>query len=174
MSKDSYEAEVRLAAFEISPKESEIQTNCESAKIYCELLKINENTGWRLPTSNELTQIRALGTTHNWHYWSDIPNAFKPNFNAYVRAVRSINSIKLPNNNENTRWRLPISNELTRIRKSENDYEKRTYWDGTNRMSEDDVKWNGKWGQYFTNGTQYYFKFYHSNYVTDIRVMHLI
>ncbi len=43
--------------FEIAPKETEIQTNWEEAKLYCFALNTNNKTGWRLPTLEELIII---------------------------------------------------------------------------------------------------------------------
>lgn len=57
--------------FEIAPKSSEIQANWDDAKLYCFSLNIDGNTGWRLPTIEELEEIHQSENDFkkDW-YWS--------------------------------------------------------------------------------------------------------
>jgi hypothetical protein len=57
--------------FEIAPKSTEIQTNWDDARLYCFALNIDGNTGWRLPTKDELDEICQSENDFelDW-YWS--------------------------------------------------------------------------------------------------------
>ena len=93
---------------EIAPKETEIQANWYDASQYCFSLNINEKTGWRLPTTDELTQIyESENEFEEDYYWSSTEyndvNAWSNHMSigiqsyygksygdGYVRAVRTI------------------------------------------------------------------------------------
>jgi hypothetical protein len=94
--------------FEVAPKETEIQANWDDAKMYCLFLEVSGETGWRLPTKEELNQIyMTINDFEQWSYWSatecdrnhiwvqyfsdgyqyDGPRNYE---NYYVRAVRDV------------------------------------------------------------------------------------
>ena len=57
--------------FEIAPKSTEIEANWYDAKLYCFSLNIDGKTGWRLPTLDELNNIRRSRNDFElWYYWS--------------------------------------------------------------------------------------------------------
>jgi hypothetical protein len=94
--------------FEVAPKETEIQANWNDARLYCLFLEVSGETGWRLPTKEELNQIYfSINDFEQWIYWSatgwdsnhtwvqyfsgvhqyDVPNDYD---GCYVRAIRDI------------------------------------------------------------------------------------
>ena len=94
--------------FEIAPKETEIKSNWDDAKLYCFTLNIDGKVGWRLPTIDELREIyNSENDFEKYWYWSSTDGynngAFVQGFYAggkgngnkkhdisYVRAVRDI------------------------------------------------------------------------------------
>jgi hypothetical protein len=92
---------------EISPKEYERELNWDDAMMYCQLLVIDDNTDWRLPTITELNEIyNSENDFVGSFYWSSTEyggtNAWgqdmssggqyysSKNLSYYVRAVRSL------------------------------------------------------------------------------------
>ena len=94
--------------FEIAPKETEIKSNWDDARLYCFFLNIDGKIGWQLPTKEELNEIYKLENDFEkkW-YWSstveDGAGAWFQNFydgsqytttkyygSSYVRAVRDL------------------------------------------------------------------------------------
>lgn len=67
--------------FEIAPKETEVVTNWNAAKLYCFALTVNNKTGWRLPTVTELAEIAKIENDfeHGRYYWSSTENRYSPN-----------------------------------------------------------------------------------------------
>jgi hypothetical protein len=97
--------------YEIAPKDTEIKAvYWEEATLYCFTLNINDKTGWRLPTKEELNEIYQSKNDFDGHfYWSstvtvgngggaclqDFYAGSQDNYDkyyggSYVRAVRSI------------------------------------------------------------------------------------
>jgi hypothetical protein len=96
--------------FEIAPKSTEILATWNDARLYCFSLIIDDKTGWRLPTKDELNEIHESENDFEkrW-YWSSTEyngnsGIYSQNMNggiqgyggdknyavAYVRAIRSI------------------------------------------------------------------------------------
>jgi hypothetical protein len=72
---------------EIAPKEYEIRSSWDDARLYCFALTIDGKTGWRLPTVKELNSSWAMPGCDfaRWYYWSceegDIGYAIDVDFN---------------------------------------------------------------------------------------------
>lgn len=90
---------------EISTKATEIQLDWETAKSYCEAMNHLGQSGWRLPTKEELNQIFHSDNDfeNSWYYWStdnglpanqNFHNGYQftdsKNCEFWVRAVRDL------------------------------------------------------------------------------------
>jgi hypothetical protein len=58
----SHRTTLKSFQFEIAPEEYEIKGQWDDAEFYCFMLSINGKKGWRLPTIQELAQIRKSRT----------------------------------------------------------------------------------------------------------------
>ena len=94
--------------FEIAPKETEIKSNWDDAKLYCFSLNIDGKVGWRLPSIDELREIyksendfeqrwywSSTEFTGNYAWFQTMSNGYqnyckKNHGSHYVRAIRSI------------------------------------------------------------------------------------
>ena len=96
--------------FEIAPKSTEILSTWNDARLYWFSLIIDDKTGWRLPTTDELNEIyESENDFEKRWYWSSTEyngnsGIYGQNMNggikgyggdknyavAYVRAIRSI------------------------------------------------------------------------------------
>jgi hypothetical protein len=98
-----------IETIEIAPKSTEILATWNDARLYCFSLIIDDKTGWRLPTKDELNEIyESENDFEKRWYWSSTEYnglyAWSQNMNggikgyggdknyavAYVRAIRSI------------------------------------------------------------------------------------
>ena len=93
---------------EIAPTEYETMLNWDDATLYCELLVIDNKNDWRLPTLEELDDMRKIKNDFSelYDYWSSVEkredmasvmdmtfggpySQYKTDIN-YVRPVRTI------------------------------------------------------------------------------------
>ena len=95
--------------FEIAPESTEIQATWDDARLYCFSLNIDDKTGWRLPTKEDLNEIYESDNDFNGsYYWSSTENDgynvwcqdfyngnqyyYNKNYGGYyVRPIRSSN-----------------------------------------------------------------------------------
>ena len=91
--------------FEIAPKETEFQANWNDAKFACFLLNVNNKTGWRLPTKEELNEIYESGKILGNHwYWSSSDSKYDANsvwvqdfskgFKYYGNKTKDLNRVR--------------------------------------------------------------------------------
>ena len=95
--------------FEIAPKETEIKSSWDDARLYCFSLVIDGKVGWRLPTKEELNEIyHSENDFEKYWYWSstenngyyawlqNMSNGYQASFGSkndggnYVRAIRDL------------------------------------------------------------------------------------
>ena len=94
-----------LDTIELSPKEYERQLNYEDAKLYCDLLSIDNKDDWRIPSLQELKSVlNDLKPSAGESYWTStmeitgdpvvmfyngLNRCFPKNMILTVRAIRN-------------------------------------------------------------------------------------
>lgn len=88
--------------FEIAPASTEIKATWYDGKLYCFTLNIDGKIGWRLPTMEELCNIRLSAKDFmGQSYWSSEPTEFKDN---HAWCMYSDDGFKQHINKLNTCW----------------------------------------------------------------------